>query len=54
MDIVKVISLLMIVFVLVFGGVILFHASRLEEEIREEISRGKRAGKIDEDDDDEV
>ena len=54
MDIVKVISVFMIVFVLVFGGVLLFHASRLEEDIREEMSRRKRAGKIGEDDDDEV
>ncbi|HIJ76392.1 MAG TPA: hypothetical protein HPP81_06710 [Deltaproteobacteria bacterium] len=54
MDIVKVIALLMIVFVIAFGGVLLVHTSRLEKEIKEEISPGGEVRKIHEDAGDEV
>lgn len=54
MDIVKVIAILMIVFVLAFGGVLLFHTSQLEREIREEISGRKKAERNIEDADDEA
>ena len=54
MDIVKVLAILMIIFVLAFGGVLLVHTSRLEEEIREEISCRKKAETISEDFDDEA
>lgn len=45
MGIVKIIAILMIVFVLAFGGALFVYTSRLEEEIAKEIAvRDKRRG----------